>query len=70
MTLLIGTTKDTMEITDPNDGMIHTDITKVFMETDHDQLIAFRYTIHVIEALVDTGTNHAIILAARAPKWL
>ena len=64
MTLLIGVTQETKEITDPNDTKIPIDTVKVIIEITHDQLIASRHTNHGTEAQVDSETIHAIVLTA------
>ena len=60
MTLHIAVTQETMEIIDPEDTMIPTDIIKATTETAHDQLVASRDTSH--EAQTDYESTQAIFL--------
>ena len=68
MTLHIGATPETKEITDINDTLIPADIMKVISETAHHRLLAFKNTIH--EAQVDSETIHATVLIAHAHQIL
>ena len=62
MILHIGVTQETMEITDPNNTMIPTDIVTFISKMIQDRLIASRDTNH--EAQIDSEKTHAIVLTA------